>query len=1081
MLKFVIGTAGTGKSTYINNKIISLAQEGEKSLLLIPEQFSKTGETMIFSSLDNAQASLVELFSFTSLLRDVQTKLNTDITQLTEAGKAVIARRAVDNVKKHISMYRRQIDNFGFSFNLVSTFDDLKRSGISENIFYNLAQKAPAKNAKLKELSLIYAEYCTLMGDKYYDNEDLLERLAENLPQEYTYNTHIFIDSFESFSYGQLKVIEKMLLNAKDVTIALTCDSLYDLTKGTGNFSFVQNTAAQLINIAKRDEISIEKPIVLTENHRFKNQDLTNIDLFLQDIKSEKCNGGHVYINNFSTQFEEICFTIAQINNLVKEGLTYNDIAVVCPQLDKYENQIQESFTSAKIPYFIDANRIISSCAPVVLFRSIIDIVAQGLNSETVLSLLKTGLTLFDNESIAMLENYLFVWQDYKFDFSLPFHLSPEGLKPEISEDEKEYVEKIDFIRSELVDIFKDIPKGEDVTAGTILKFCYNTAIKLKCDEKLTLVINNMLIPEDKELLIRQWDTAISCLDQLYTIIANDIIKPDDIKTLFMLIVQGEEVGFAPQTQDCVMITDPKRMKLSSIKAVFILGAAQDAFPALVSEGGLISTMDRIYLKEHNYPLKNNFENLFSFENLYYYKALTSSQEYLFISCPNKNIDTSQILSSQVETMKNELSIPECNLPLEDYAITAEFFTDYIASLANNENREQYKEMLHKLNIEASSISEKDFIIHDLNLLDELLGNSITLSPTGIQSYYQCAFMFFLQKILKVKPIEKAEFSAKLAGDYLHFIVHIVLEKFGDNYCNANWEEIEKSIDNAIEEFIQENYPEEVYKDVKFSSQHENMRENAKQLLQYIQSEQKNSLFHPIAFEEKIGMGGRVPALTLRTEKGKKANVVGVRDRIDIYRGEEKDYLRVVDYKTGSQEFDLDDIYNGLSSQLLLYMNALLNADFGKKDKDLAAGAVMYQPADTSFKFDKESESLYNAVGMALANEEISKAFDTINHGDFGVIKSNSSSGTVSHGKGSEIAGEKKFKIILDYVNDSIVDMTNHIFDGDFDCLPLKKNGEKIPCKWCRFNSICQNPEKSREFMDNTFSYMEKNDKEKEK
>ena len=100
--------------------------------------------------------------------------------------------------------------------------------------------------------------------------------------------------------------------------------------------------------------------------------------------------------------------------------------------------------------------------------------------------------------------------------------------------------------------------------------------------------------------------------------------------------MEGAEIGFAPQTQDCVIITDPKRMKLDSVKAVFILGAAQDIFPAIVSENGLISTFDREYLKENNYPLKNNFENLFSFENLYYYKALTSREEWLFVSSCKK-------------------------------------------------------------------------------------------------------------------------------------------------------------------------------------------------------------------------------------------------------------------------------------------------------------------------------------------------------------------------------------------------------------------------------------------------------------
>ena len=1071
MLKFVIGTAGTGKSTFIRNRIVQLAQQGEKCLLLVPEQFSKTGEAMIFSALDNARTNLVEVFSFTSLLRDVNTNhIRLATTPLTDAGKAVLARRAVENVKKQLDLYSRQSANFGFSFNLASTFDDLKRSGIDGVTFYNLAKNAPEKSAKLKELALIYAEYCGLMGDKFCDSEDLLTALAENLPHSYTHNTHIFIDSFESFSHGQLQVISRLLADAKEVTISLTCDSLYDTTNGTGNFSFVQNTAGQLIRMAKKMDIQIAQPVVMRENHRFFNSDMADVDLFLQGFDTENCENSHVFVTEFENQYNEVAFVAAKINSLVKGGYIYNDIAVVCPQLDKYENQLQESFSLAAIPYFIDTNRIISSCAPVVLFRAILEIMAKGVNSETVMPLLKTGLTHFDDDAIAALENYLFVWQDYDFDFSLPFALSPAGLKPEIAEDEKETVAAIDYIRHSLWETFSPVAQLKDATAGDLLKICYNTALSLGADEKLLAVINSMASEDDRQLLNRQWDTAVDCLDQLYNIIGYDIIRAADIQTLFTLIVEGAEIGFAPQTQDCVIITDPKRMKLDDVKAVFILGAAQDIFPAIVSESGLISTFDREYLKENNYPLKNNFENLFSFENLYYYKALTSPREYLFISCPQKNIDSRQILSAQVDILRSALDLQPHSLPLEDYAVTKEFFADYVSEQANNLNRDSYLQLLEKIDVAVQTVGRKHFEIADLPLLVSLLGDNITVSPTHVQNYYNCAFMYFIQRILKVKPLEKAEFSARIAGDYLHFIAQTVMEQYGENYYRAPWEEIATHIDGAVDKFIAENYPPQVAQDVKFTAQYENMKENALQLLQYIHTEQQASRFRPIAFEERIGMGGRVPPLRVTADNDKTVNVIGVADRIDIYRGNEKDYLRIIDYKTGRQGFDLDEIYNGLSSQLLLYMNALLQADFGKKDKELQAGAVVYQPSDAQFKFDKDEEKLYTAVGMALSNPEISAAFDTKQDGRFGIISGDEK---LKADKDSKIVSEKGFKIILDYVKDSIANMANEIYTGQFDSLPLETGEGSLPCRFCQFRAICQNTDKKRPMVKNEFAKME--------
>ncbi|MBR5520877.1 MAG: PD-(D/E)XK nuclease family protein [Oscillospiraceae bacterium] len=1072
MLRFVIGTAGTGKSTYITEKIVSLAKQGEKCLLIVPEQFSKTGEALLFSALDDTQSNLVELFSFTSLLRDVNSnhiKLSTSM--LTSAGKAVMARRSVENVKKMLSLYSRQRSNFGFSFSLTETFDDFKRSGISRETLYNLAQNAPHKSVRLKELALIYSEYTGLMGNKFCDSEDLYNKLGEVLPLEYTSGTHIFIDGFESFSHGQLKIIEKMLADAIDVTVALTCDSLYDTTSGTGNFSFVQNTAAQLIRMAKNISSEISAPVVLRESRRFANNDLKNVDFFLQGYAAENSENSHVFVSEFGNQFDEVCYITAQINKLVQSGLTYNDITVVCPQMDKYENQLQESFTLAGIPYFIDSNRIISSSAPVVLFRSILSVMAGGLNSETVMPLLKTGLTIFDDDTIALLENYLYVWQDYDFDFNEEFALSPGGLKPQPDESEIPVLDAVNGIRNNLTEIFAPFYAIDTPSGGQILENCWTIACKLGCDEKIMSIIPQIEKDEDRQLLLRQWETAVECLDELHSITGQDILSCADMEQLFTLIAEGVKIGFAPQTQDCVMITDPKRMKLDSVKAVFITGAAQDIFPAIVSESGLITSADREYLKDNNYPLKNNFELLFSFENLYYYKALTSAGEYLYISGCKKNIDSRQMLSAQIQLLKEGLNLQPVILNLEDYAVTKEFFADYISGQATNLTRHSYKELLESLGITAETLRTKQYNIKDLSLLNTVLGDRINISPTHAQNYFQCAFMYFMQRILRVKPLEKAEFDARIAGDYLHFVAQKVMEKYGEDYYQTPWEEVKTAADEAVEKFIVEYYPPQIYNDVKFTAQYDNMKSNALQLLEYIQSEQANSLFRPVAFEERIGPGGRIPPLRIETGDGKKVNVTGVADRIDIYRGQESDFLRIIDYKTGNQKFDLDEIYNGLSTQLLLYMSALLESGFAKGDKPLKPGAVVYQPSDARFKFDKDDENLYTAVGMALDNPEISHAFDISRRGRYGLLMGDDK---IKKAPGSEIVGEKKFNIILEYVKNEIKQMAEGIYSGNFDNLPLEKDNGTRQCQWCRYSAMCLHNGKTKAMEKNQFDKMEK-------
>ena len=1146
MLKLVIGTAGTGKTTFIINKITQLIAEGEKCLLIVPEQFSKTGEAQLFSSLQNTQLHLVKLFSFSSLLRDVQNnhnKLKGNV--LSGAGKAVMAKRAMENVKNQLTAYAKQRGSLDFSCKLSETFDDFKRSGIDSETLYKLALKAPQKNARLKEISLIYAEYCGLISDKFRDSEDLLAILGEELPLVYTHDTHIFVDGFESFSHGQYEILQNMLQNSKGLTVSFAADTLYDETQGTGNFSFTQESIKKLMALAKKCQEPIASPVVLNKPLRFDNEGLLKIDEFLRGIeanesgfdtenikrnlrkndensknieteensqngqnagnaenrqnaknspnKESKKNSGNIqsiqnakdsenkptaFVNEFENQYKEVSFVSAKINSLVKSGYTYNDIAVICPQLEKYENQIQESFTLANIPYFLDQNRIITSSSSVLLFKSILEVMATGLKAQTALPLLKTHLTSFDDEAIDLLENYLYIWQDYTFDFSKPLVFSPRGLETKVSKKDEEELAKINEVRAGLYEICKKLPgPKEEVKGSQLINEAYACALKLGAEEKLTKIINEVKLtdPPASDLIVRQWETVMACFDELYTIVSEEVLAASDVQQLFTLMVKEKKIGFAPQTQDCVMVSNPKRMKLEAVKAAFILGAAQDIFPAIIGDNGVITALDKDYLKENEYPLKSGFENLFSFENLYFYKALTTAQSLLYISCSKKNLDSKQILSAEIENLRSGLNLPCSNNRLYEYAINKEFFTDYLSELANGKNRNSILRILKELDISAKEIPPRQFEIKDLEYLAQILGESITISPTGAENYFQCEFLYFLRNILKLKPLEKVELSSRLAGDYLHFIAQKVMEKYGPDYYKAPWEDIKSNISIAVDSFIEENYPKEIANDAKFAAQHENMRENATQLLQYIYEEQNNSLFRPIAFEEKIGLGGAVPPLVIKAGE-KQVNVVGVADRVDLFAGEEHNYLRIVDYKTGTKKFSLDEVYNGLSSQLLLYMGALLQSDFKGLD-NLQPAAVVYQPADAAFKFDKDDEGLYTAIGMAISNPEIAAAFDQSKEGRFGLIKGEEK---ISAALGSTVVGEKMFNIVLQHTQDKIKEMAIGVYGGKFDGDALATNEGFSPCNWCQFSAICQSTDKKHNLEKNNFKEIEKMQTESE-
>ena len=48
MLQLLLGGSGSGKTMLLYQRIRARAEKGEKSILLVPEQFSSSAETMVY-------------------------------------------------------------------------------------------------------------------------------------------------------------------------------------------------------------------------------------------------------------------------------------------------------------------------------------------------------------------------------------------------------------------------------------------------------------------------------------------------------------------------------------------------------------------------------------------------------------------------------------------------------------------------------------------------------------------------------------------------------------------------------------------------------------------------------------------------------------------------------------------------------------------------------------------------------------------------------------------------------------------------------------------------------------------------
>ena len=277
MLKLLLGASGSGKTTLLYQRIRARAEAGGRSILLVPEQFTSSTEGRIHRELGDALSGLVESFSFTSLAEHILSAEGGSAVQtLSDAGRAVLVRRALEELQDNVHYYYRHRRSAAFCQMAAETIDELKSAGLSGQRLYALAQECGADSAKLSELALIFQGYETLLAGTGMDPSDRLTLAASRLESalargglpEFLRGREVFIDEFDTFNAPKKRLMGALLASLPTVTVAL-CDDGAPLIPGDMSlFSGAKQVAAQLRQLARRSGTEVAVPELLRRDMR---------------------------------------------------------------------------------------------------------------------------------------------------------------------------------------------------------------------------------------------------------------------------------------------------------------------------------------------------------------------------------------------------------------------------------------------------------------------------------------------------------------------------------------------------------------------------------------------------------------------------------------------------------------------------------------------------------------------------------------------------------------------------------------------------------------------------------------------
>lgn len=320
---------------------------------------------------------------------------------------------------------------------------------------------------------------------------------------------------------------------------------------------------------------------------------------------------------------------------------------------------------------------------------------------------------------------------------------------------------------------------------------------------------------------------------------------------------------------------------------------------------------------------------------------------------------------------------------------------------------------------------KKELILNKLN-------NNLTLSYTNMEMYQECAFHYYVSKILHLDIF--LETFKTIIGTVMHHILELGIIK-------------DINIPIEIMKFIKEkgyvlNAKEIFYLEI-FSN-------DLIKILDVIKEQQKHSKLNKYLFESEF--------YVYKDLKEMKITFKGNIDKVMYENILGKEVIAVVDYKTGNTKINLDGLDFGLHLQLPIYLYLLKKSE--RFHNSLIAGFYIQKvlPKKENIQFKKSERELLEGnlrlQGFTNSDEKLMELIDD-KYQEGKIIQNLQFKKDGSISSKSKVLSSDDMNFIILKVDKIIDDVIKHILDGDFSINPKILEQKNVACKYCKFKDLC--------------------------
>ena len=1121
-LKLILGPSGCGKSRRLFETALEDAAQnpGRQHIILVPEQFTMQTQQSLCSLSQSGGILNIDILSFSRLA--VRVFEETGVrrkTLLKETGKTLLLRLIADREAAGLSLLSGAVDRPGVLGELKSILSEMDQYEITDEEIQRMVSECsgrPVLAQKLAQLSVLREKYRQFQETHQMQTvETVPEALCGRIPaSRMLEGSRIYLDGFTGFTPAQLDVLSGLMRKAERVTAAFTIDAgtnAFSRPREEELFALTKKTVQALGRIAAETGTVIEPTLVMKQSGtgRFsEGSELQYLEahLFRPGRRNPFPGQGdrhQIRILSCANPAEEAQAAVAWIRRLTRtnenggETLRYRDIAVVAGDFPTYAEHLRRAFGRAEIPYFVDRSVPVTLNPAFEFVRAAFAILDANYSYESMMAFFRTGFVFDDRETVDILENYLLAagirgHKAWTQRWSRP---AGDGREEEIAE--------LEELREAFAERFEPFASVCRFSAGKLKDYAralWELTDAFDLQGKLTLLAREREKSgqrADSELYSQAASAIAGVLDEAVSLLGDEKIRRTQFEQILEAGLSEAKIGIVPPGIDEVQIGDLMRSRITNVKAILFLGMNDEFVPGRSHEGGILTDVERDYLRRQEFHLAPSAREEAAVRQFYLYLSLTKPSDHLILSCSRTTMDGNALRPAaallQIHQLFPQIQIQE-GLPggLAGTVYLPKEVPDALAgTLAESRDwteaeKEERTPMLRELYLVSVSVRPQQTrrLLKALDIAPpprlsrevarKLYGDNLEGSVSRLETFALCPFRQYAVYGLGLQERRRYEVQASDVGTLMHRGLELLSARVKESR-DVSWRTLpQEALDRWAEESLRQACLETSggkFEDTfRSAGQYQRLLRIFRHAAAVLKLQLAAGDFEPALFETRFDSRDRRTAEPLLFSDGSRMNLTGRIDRVDEAPGgdDSRLFIKVVDYKTGSAGFDLNEVWMGTELQLPVYMDAALRMERQRhRKKEVVCAGLLYFPVkdpvlDTRYadldgvSLEAERTRKIRPSGLILDDREAVSLFSS----DPGLLSevapvTVNKDGSISAAR-SSVADARKLSLLSAYARRKMIETGERILGGEIAPSPLKENDRMDACSYCAMKAVCR-------------------------